>query len=151
MAGRFMARLWADERRLAAATLLGLAVVVAAVCVGKPGESLCLPPCPFHALTGLYCPGCGSTRMLYYLVHGHPLLAMRENALAMVVLPWVIFTLCRQVLADPDPRIGTRGTRRWGIGFAGVLVVFMVARNVPVTPLCRLAPGGACAVVGHPG
>ena len=71
--------------------------------------------------------------------------------LAMVVLPWVIFTLCRQVLADPDPRIETRGTRRWGIGFAGVLVVFMVARNVPVTPLCRLAPGGACAVVGHPG
>jgi hypothetical protein len=24
-----------------------------------------LPSCPLYALTGLYCPGCGSTRCLY--------------------------------------------------------------------------------------
>lgn len=27
----------------------------------------------FHALTGLYCPGCGGTRSVYLLLTGHPL------------------------------------------------------------------------------
>lgn len=27
--------------------------------------------CPFHALTGLYCPGCGGTRAFYAFIHGH--------------------------------------------------------------------------------
>jgi hypothetical protein len=144
-----MGRLWTDERRLAATTLLGLGVLVAAVCVGRPGESAWLPPCLFYKLTGLYCPGCGSTRMLYWLVHGHPLLAMRENALAMLVLPWVVWRLGVQMLASPRGR--ERWNWRWGMGFAGVLVAFMVARNVPAGPLCKLAPGGVCAVVGRPG
>ena len=29
------------------------------------------PPCFFHWLTGLYCPGCGSTRCLHALLHGN--------------------------------------------------------------------------------
>ncbi len=133
---------------MALATLLGLAAAVAAVCVLRPGQSLWLPPCLFYKLTGLYCPGCGSTRMLYYLVHGHPLLAMQQNALALLVLPWVVYTLWRQVFAR---RVVERWSWRWGMGFAAVLVAFTVARNVPAEPLCRLAPGGVCAVVGHPG
>lgn len=30
-----------------------------------------LLPCVFHALTGLYCPGCGGTRSFLFLIHGH--------------------------------------------------------------------------------
>lgn len=32
-----------------------------------------LLPCIFHAVTGLYCPGCGGTRSFLFLLHGHPL------------------------------------------------------------------------------
>lgn len=34
------------------------------------GLEFSLPPCVFHSLTGLYCPGCGGTRAVRYLLHG---------------------------------------------------------------------------------
>ena len=45
------------------------------------------PQCPFHAITGLLCPGCGATRALAALVHGHPGEAMHYNALVVLLLP----------------------------------------------------------------
>lgn len=35
-----------------------------------------LPPCWFHLITGYYCPGCGGTRALRALIHGHFLQAV---------------------------------------------------------------------------
>ncbi|MEI9960978.1 MAG: DUF2752 domain-containing protein [Limisphaerales bacterium] len=49
------------------------------------------PICVFHKLTGLNCPGCGMTRALYALLHGHLLTAMRDNAL--FVLTSAVFTV----------------------------------------------------------
>ena len=36
-----------------------------------------LPACPFHALTGFYCPACGNTRSVLALLHGDVLSALR--------------------------------------------------------------------------
>ena len=44
------------------------------------------PTCLFHQLTGLNCPGCGSTRGLYALLHGNFLIALRDNALFVLSL-----------------------------------------------------------------
>jgi hypothetical protein len=41
-----------------------------------------LPACPWHALTGWPCPGCGTTRALTHLLHADPLGALRFNPLA---------------------------------------------------------------------
>lgn len=30
-----------------------------------------LPPCAFHELTGYYCPGCGGSRAVSAILHGH--------------------------------------------------------------------------------
>lgn len=38
-------------------------------------------PCLFRAVTGLYCPGCGGTRAVWYLLHGHFFLSFRFHPL----------------------------------------------------------------------
>ena len=40
--------------------------------------------CPFHRLTGWYCPGCGGQRALHELLHGHLAAAFRLNPFAVL-------------------------------------------------------------------
>jgi hypothetical protein len=51
------------------------------------------PTCPFRALTGLQCPGCGSTRALHQLLHGHPVAAFELNPLIVIAIPLLTFFL----------------------------------------------------------
>src|SRR5664279_1548131 len=44
------------------------------------------PICLFHELTGWNCPGCGGTRSVYALLHGNVALALKDNALFVVLL-----------------------------------------------------------------
>jgi len=47
----------------------------------NPEFSSFFPSCPFHSLTGLYCPGCGSQRAIYDLLHAKFLRAFSHNPL----------------------------------------------------------------------
>lgn len=40
-----------------------------------------LPPCPFHTITGLYCPGCGGTRAVCALLRGDIFRSLRFHPL----------------------------------------------------------------------
>src|SRR5687767_2173685 len=44
------------------------------------------PPCVFRAMTGLLCPGCGSTRALHALLHGHVGEALTLNPFLFAVM-----------------------------------------------------------------
>jgi hypothetical protein len=90
------------------------------------------PPCPLHRYTGLWCPGCGATRALHQLVHGHLAEAFRFNPLAILALPWVGYLALRNdhPLLKPS----------WQWALLGVVVVFGVLRNIPVHPFTLLAP-----------
>ena len=46
-----------------------------------------VPLCPFHAVTGLWCPLCGSLRGLELLGDGQVLAALGSNLLLLVTLP----------------------------------------------------------------
>jgi hypothetical protein len=128
-----------SDRALVAASTAAILFLVVAVCFVEPGSTALLPACPFHALTGLYCPGCGSTRMLYFLVHGQFASAWHENALTMLMLPVILYGLARQ-WTPSGKAVFTRIPSRWITTFAAVLVLFTIARNLPWEPFRQLAP-----------
>lgn len=134
---------WSPSRRCA------LAVVAIAVLFGlvtlfliDPAGSALYPPCLFHALTGLHCPGCGTLRALHQLLHGNLRTAFRLNPLMVSSLPfvayWVLSGLVREVSGWRMPRLFLPAAWIWVL--LGVIVLFSIARNVPVYPFSLLAP-----------
>lgn len=91
------------------------------------------PTCVFHDLTGLYCPGCGSTRAIYQLLHGHLLTALHDNAMTVLALPFLAYTAFRK-----ESLSLIRPFWIWGIFY--LLVIFTVLRNLPIYPFTYLAP-----------
>lgn len=67
-------------------------------------------PCVFHLLTGLYCPGCGGTRAVRYLLKGqlgnsvqyHPLILY----MAVIVLAEFVSAGLTKVTGKPKWRLG---------------------------------------------
>jgi hypothetical protein len=137
--------------KLAAVAALGLAAaaVIFAFDPAKPGP---YPVCLFHALTGLYCPGCGSLRALHQLLHGHFIAAIRFNPLMVLVLPFAAYAMASYALRWAGMRAlpGVRICARWGAcarmrawwGWAllAIIVAFGVLRNIPAWPFRLLAP-----------
>lgn len=128
-----------DERRLTTAAAAILGSTIAAVAVVRPGHSVLLPPCPLHAFTGYFCPGCGATRALYLLVHGHLAAAFGENALAVLLLPIVLYELLA-ILTRRFPALSPRlrPTTIWAL--LAVVLAFAILRNLPFAPFNLLAP-----------
>jgi hypothetical protein len=85
-----------SKRRLIANVLLAGAILVCtALFIDPPGYANFWPACPIHQLLGFECPGCGSTRALAALLHGHLRDAMRLNALFTLLLPLGIVAAIR--------------------------------------------------------
>jgi hypothetical protein len=111
---------------------LGVGAVLALVFFFNPATTHLLPTCPFHALTGLYCPGCGSTRALHRLMHGDVEAALRFNPLMVATLPVLGVLLIRRDSATVRPV--------WIWLLLAVVIGYGVLRNIPVHPFTLLAP-----------
>jgi len=95
---------------------VGAAVGAVVVYLGDPTTpGSWLPRCPFNWLTGLDCPACGSTRMVYALLHGDVVAAWHFNAVMLVAgLPLLGWLWLRWFLAyrrgtgtaPVSPRVG---------------------------------------------
>lgn len=53
-------------------------------------------PCVFHLVTGLYCPGCGITRMFLALCRLEFAEAFQSNCFVFIILPYGVFAYVRQ-------------------------------------------------------
>ena len=96
------------------------------------------PPCVFHRLTGLHCPGCGATRAMHALVHGDVPGALHDNMMLVLMLPVIGWLLGAELLLPPGRRPFVPPWAIWTL--FTVLMGFTVARNVPAYPFNLLAP-----------
>ncbi len=113
--------------RLAAAVCLTAAVVLFAC---DPASAAIYPICPFHWLTGLYCPVCGSIRGAHALLHGHVLEAMRCNVLTLGTVVYAAAIATPRPGAAPSPVLPRSPHARAAV-YAAIVVGFTVVRNVP--------------------
>ena len=88
-------------------------------------------PCVFYEITGLYCPGCGITRLCLSLFEGDIYQAFRYNPIIFIDLPilFILFVLNiflknnKNIKKIPDVII---------IFLATITIIFGVIRNIPI-------------------
>ncbi|HEX5832761.1 MAG TPA: DUF2752 domain-containing protein [Pyrinomonadaceae bacterium] len=102
----------------------------------EPGRSGLFPLCPFRFFTGLTCPGCGTTRALHELMHGHFLAAFVLNPLLLLALPFLLYAFLRYsavaMRGAMPPRNALPAPYIYAIFF--VIVGFWIFRNTPLYP-----------------
>ena len=130
---------WSKPSWLAPLAILGCVGAAGTYVLGNdPTDATLDPvgPCAFKALTGLDCPGCGGTRMVWYLLHGDVLQAVRHHIVALIAIPilawaYVVFAAKRLFGVQlPSKRIPLVAV----LGYLVFWLVFAVLRNLPCAP-----------------
>jgi Protein of unknown function (DUF2752) len=111
--------------------------------VFDPATSGVFPPCPVRYLTGWYCPGCGSLRAMHQLLHGNLRAAWAMNPLTVILLPFLTYGLASHAWFEFRGRELPRTfiPAIWIRALFAIIVLFGIARNLPLYPLNLLAPG----------
>ncbi|HNF72486.1 MAG TPA: DUF2752 domain-containing protein [Chitinophagaceae bacterium] len=89
------------------------------------------PPCVFKWITGYECPGCGSTRALYELLHGNILRSFQYNALFMsALIGAVLWWMLKEIKHCPIPGQLLQSPRVWIVW----ILLFWLLRLGKVSP-----------------
>jgi hypothetical protein len=110
----------------------------------NPAKYRLFPKCPFHTLTGFDCPGCGSQRAIYSLLHGNLKDAMGFNLLLVISVPFLLVHFSykiRSAILKKDIR--------WDVIYHPItpkiifviVMLFWIIRNIPVYPFSYLLAG----------
>lgn len=115
------------------AVAAGAVLATSYLAVVDPEQPGHYPTCPFLALTGWACPGCGTLRAVHALAHGELGTALHRNpltvlAVAALAVLWVRWAGSR-LRGGPGwaPTVPNRVL--WALGSA--LIAFTVLRNLP--------------------
>lgn len=100
-------------------------------------------PCMFYQVTGLYCPGCGTGRSAFDLIHLNIVEAMSHNIFFVIVFPFITYYMIKVYLEYlfqrkilPFFKISYRA----GVILTVGIVFYWIARNIPTEPFLVLAP-----------
>lgn len=103
-----------------------------------------MPPCPLYGLTGILCPGCGSTRALITLLNGDLAAAWRFNPMMVVFLPVLLWGAVSQIWIAATgktlSRIALPAVTGWFI--LVILILYGIMRNIPSPVFEVIRPGG---------
>jgi hypothetical protein len=105
---------------------MALLPVAASLYVAPPGRVSFYPRCLFHEATGLFCPGCGATRALAALLHGHITEALHLNLLIVMLVPVATLYLVFALRRAEWPRIPVPVSS----ALLAVAFLFTILRNI---------------------
>ena len=141
MKGFYFVPVAADRARqltITAGVWLGLIVLSGFLFFFNPASpaNQFFPKCPFRLLTGMQCPGCGSTRACYQLLHLHPVAAFKLNPLFMLTLPFIVYGFLgytkSAITGRPQRRLFVPSFYLWA--WLVLMIFFWVFRNTPWYP-----------------
>jgi len=92
-------------------------------------------PCVFHELTGLYCPGCGVTRMIFALLKLDFYQAFRYNSLIFLFMPFILvctFDFIIKKFKNKSNYLYQNINNKIWILLIVITLLFGVLRNVPI-------------------
>ena len=122
----------AQRRRHARVALAAVICAGAVLYCFPPDRYGFYPRCPIYEATGWLCPGCGATRALAALLHGHVAQAMHWNPMIVLLLPafaaYGAGVYWRAVKGEADlwPRVGNGGIA----ALLAAAVAFTLVRNL---------------------
>jgi len=120
------------------AALLPLGVAAAAlvsagyVAAVDPNATGHYPTCPFLALTGWYCPGCGALRAVHAMARGDLSTALDRNPFTVVAVGYLVVTWLMWFQRSARGRPLRWLAPPWVLyGALGAILIFWVLRNIP--------------------
>ena len=88
-------------------------------------------PCIFHDYLNIWCPGCGTTRMIRSLLHFEFYQAFRYNPLVFILLfPFGATILAEIIYFIKNKRLFNISNKIY-IVLLFILLIYMVLRNIP--------------------
>ena len=108
----------------------------------NPSEYEIFPKCPFYSIFGLYCPGCGSQRAVYQMLHGHLIEGLKHNfliGLLALVLGYEIFILLMNKVFNKKI-YNLLHNSKVTLGILILVILFWILRNINIFPFTELAP-----------
>ncbi len=87
-------------------------------------------PCVFHELTGLYCPGCGITRLLFSLLELNFYQAFRSNPLVFILLMLsILYLILKLILKRFNINLTIPNYIYYFLLI--IVIIFGILRNIP--------------------
>ena len=128
---RFLNPRWTPLLRLVTLTLVSVCGITVLLCF-PPDRYAFYPRCPVYTYLHLQCPGCGTTRALAALLHGHLIDALRFNPLTILIAPVALL-----YIADHLRRQCKAETTAWPYppayaiyGLLAITTLFGIFRNL---------------------
>lgn len=113
---------------IAFVVVLALGVVYT---VFDPAETVWMPKCIVHTLTGLDCPGCGSQRAFHSLLHGDFKGMMQANAFLVVIVPILLLIGVVEIFPTRFPRLNKIIYHPWFIlSLFFLVILWTIIRNL---------------------
>lgn len=96
--------------------------------------------CVTYELIGIYCPGCGGTRMISHLLSGDIATAFKSNQLLFILIPYTILLYTYEMIVIIKTGKISKQLNKILIIIAFVMITYGMIRNIPL--FSWLAPIG---------